>query len=765
MDFDFLPKLPNSNLDDRAYRDLIEECILRIPRYCPEWTNHNPSDPGITLIELFAWLTDQMQLRFNQVPRRNYVAFLELLGIRLQPPTPAKTALTFYLSSAQDFPITISRDTEVATERTETETAIVFSTDRDLIVGNPRIKHFLSADTAETRPTRNILENPFNNSRFERDHNWEAINNTSLFRASSPGNCFYLVLDTVSTEATQSIQGNVLELIVRGEPATGTGINPDQPPRRWEAWDGKAWQNILRQELDDRTKGFNFALEAAATPGQPGLRSAAIRLHLPQVFPETEFGNYQGHWIRCVYQVQNQEQQTYSTSPRIVGLQVRAIGGAVNASQCIRVKDEFLGVSTGKPGQTFQLQMQPVLERQPDEVLGILLPGQTELERWEEVKDFSQSEANSPHYTIDSRTGTIQLGPLIRGPMRLRQNTYDRARSQADFQTVATRFQTGNLRERTLSPLTNPDSPDTPFIERQYGRVPVPAAELYLTSYRFGGGAVGNVQPEKLTILRSSLPYVHQVTNYEAAVGGTNAESLEEAVMRVPQRLRTRESAITPEDFEQVTQTLPGGKVARVHCMREEPYITPGVVRLLVVPRLETEREVDWTQGIHPDRLSLSADLKQEIDDYLRDRRPLGIKVDLQSPKYVGVSVRLTVLAEPRRDQVSLSEQLKIALYKFLNPLIGGLDGQGWPLGRPVYTSDIIALCQKVPGIRHLGAIELFEMRHQEDGWSLFAVTDSVIAPGPLSYICSWANHSGTPIAFAPHGKSDPGHEIHFMES
>ena len=56
MEFDFLPKLPKSNLDDRRFSDLVEECILRIPRYCPEWTNHNPSDPGITLIEMFAWL-------------------------------------------------------------------------------------------------------------------------------------------------------------------------------------------------------------------------------------------------------------------------------------------------------------------------------------------------------------------------------------------------------------------------------------------------------------------------------------------------------------------------------------------------------------------------------------------------------------------------------------------------------------------------------------------------------------------------------------
>ena len=71
--------LPKENLDDRTFEDLVAECILRIPRYCPEWTDFNPSDPGITLVELFAWLTDQMLMRFNKVPRRNYITFLELL--------------------------------------------------------------------------------------------------------------------------------------------------------------------------------------------------------------------------------------------------------------------------------------------------------------------------------------------------------------------------------------------------------------------------------------------------------------------------------------------------------------------------------------------------------------------------------------------------------------------------------------------------------------------------------------------------------------
>jgi hypothetical protein len=72
--------LPLPNLDDRTFADLTEEARALIPTYDPSWTNHNPSDPGITLIELFAWLTEMLIYRVNRVPERNYAKFLKLLN-------------------------------------------------------------------------------------------------------------------------------------------------------------------------------------------------------------------------------------------------------------------------------------------------------------------------------------------------------------------------------------------------------------------------------------------------------------------------------------------------------------------------------------------------------------------------------------------------------------------------------------------------------------------------------------------------------------
>ncbi len=82
-------------LDTRKFEDLLHEAQLRIPRYTPDWTDFNDSDPGITLVQLFAWLTEMMLYQMNRVPERNYIKFLQMLGLELQPAQAATAHLTF----------------------------------------------------------------------------------------------------------------------------------------------------------------------------------------------------------------------------------------------------------------------------------------------------------------------------------------------------------------------------------------------------------------------------------------------------------------------------------------------------------------------------------------------------------------------------------------------------------------------------------------------------------------------------------------------
>src|SRR5262249_10206450 len=83
------------NLDDRTFEDIYREARLRIPRYAPGWTDYNDSDPGIALLQLFAWLTELMIYRLNRVPEASYIKFLHLLDLELRPAQPAEASLTF----------------------------------------------------------------------------------------------------------------------------------------------------------------------------------------------------------------------------------------------------------------------------------------------------------------------------------------------------------------------------------------------------------------------------------------------------------------------------------------------------------------------------------------------------------------------------------------------------------------------------------------------------------------------------------------------
>src|SRR5690349_25177956 len=113
--------LPTPGLDDRTFQDIVDEAKRLIPRYCPEWTNHNVSDPGVALIELFAWMSEMVLYRVNQVPDRLYVHFLNLVGIEPFPPSVARTDLTFWLSAVLEQPVLVPANTQVMTQTSLTE--------------------------------------------------------------------------------------------------------------------------------------------------------------------------------------------------------------------------------------------------------------------------------------------------------------------------------------------------------------------------------------------------------------------------------------------------------------------------------------------------------------------------------------------------------------------------------------------------------------------------------------------------------------------
>src|ERR1700759_189021 len=125
--------LPVPNLDDRRFQNLVDDAKRLVQRRCPEWSDHNVSDPGVTLIETFAYMTDLLLYRLNRVPDRNYLRFLDLIGVKLFPPTAASTKVTFWLSAPSEAIVTVPGGAEVAVERSDAGTpAITFTTTEDL---------------------------------------------------------------------------------------------------------------------------------------------------------------------------------------------------------------------------------------------------------------------------------------------------------------------------------------------------------------------------------------------------------------------------------------------------------------------------------------------------------------------------------------------------------------------------------------------------------------------------------------------------------
>ncbi len=123
--------LPAPDLDDRTFSQLMEEARLRIQRSGSEWTDLSASDPGIVLLELFAFLTETMIYRLNRLPDKAYVQFLNLLGVRLYPPAAAGVTLRFSRRGDTSQAVDIPRGTRVTINRTDASgEAPIFSTVR-----------------------------------------------------------------------------------------------------------------------------------------------------------------------------------------------------------------------------------------------------------------------------------------------------------------------------------------------------------------------------------------------------------------------------------------------------------------------------------------------------------------------------------------------------------------------------------------------------------------------------------------------------------
>jgi len=379
------------NLDDRQFQDLVDEAKKRIPQYNKDWTDHNVSDPGVTLIELFAWMTDIILYRLNRVPDLHYIKFMEMLGISLKGPEPAHVPITFWLSAPQPNAITIPSGTEVSSTQTETVSPIVFSTDQDLRIQPPKLKKVISRVAAGSGDKKSLIEQ--NLRRL--DAGFEGFN---IF-SDMPQND-----DALYFGFENDLSFHILGFDMDFDSAGGAGIDPTIPPYVWEASTGKRDAHWERCDVEtDSTKGMNSA--------------GRIQIHLPQM-GKYNLSDEEMYWVRVKIEPLSPQQKAdgarpYKLSPKMRKLSAAAWGGTVISTHAQTIIKEFIGQSDGTPGQRFFMKYKPVLDRKPEENLVVQAEGQPPVD-WSETPDFADSWAFNTHYTLDSVTGELRFGPAVR---------------------------------------------------------------------------------------------------------------------------------------------------------------------------------------------------------------------------------------------------------------------------------------------------------------------------------------------------------------
>ncbi|BBZ62455.1 putative baseplate assembly protein [Mycolicibacterium monacense] len=371
--------LPAPRLDDRGFQDLVDDARRRIRRTCPTWSEHNISDPGITLVETFAMMLDQLIYRLNRVPDRHYVKFLELLGLELRPPGAAQGEVTFWLSAPQPQTIRVREGIEVSTDRTDLEEPVVFSTAEPLDI----VPCTLQSGQVATVSAGGIpvdRSNPTTGAGFP------------CFSAMpTPGDALLIGLDKAVPRCAV-----LLRIVCQ---VSGVGVDPTDPPYVWEAWtEPGGWKPC---EVDrDETKAFN----------QPG----DVILHVPKghtlASPETLAGTRRG-WLRCRLLEPSPGQDTYSESPLINSITAATKGGTIPIVHARVIRDEVVGVSDGTPAQRLPLKNRPVLPW-AGTTLSVVRDGAAT--EWHPVENFAFEKQDSQSFHIDAVDGEVVFGPAVR---------------------------------------------------------------------------------------------------------------------------------------------------------------------------------------------------------------------------------------------------------------------------------------------------------------------------------------------------------------
>jgi len=409
----------------------------------------------------------------------------------------------------------------------------------------------------------------------------------------------------------------------------------------WEYWDGREWEPL---SVDDETTGFTSSGFVFFVAPEDWVMSSK--------FTEERF------WLRA-----RLEQGGYVKPPRVRMI----VTNAIDAYNQETIREETLGSSDASPMQQFKFLRGPLLDDEKVEIRERQKPSAEELAdltqdavrpfepdnpqnnevwvRWRRVDSFFASGPRSRHYMLDYVTGLISFGDGRRG-------------------------------------MVPPEGKNN----------------IVAVSYRIGGGNLGNVNANTLTSLGRALAYIETVTNPLPATGGADRETIDEAKSRAPYTIKSRDRAVTTEDYEMLALRA-STQLARARCVPDRS--NRGHVTLALVPKGELRGD-ELTRRLVP-----SNEVLRFVKRYLDDRKLVGTVLNVVRPKYKDLSLKVVLIRRSVGTSDRLRKDIESKLRRYLHALVGGRDGRGWEFGRPVLKAELIHLAEEVPGVEGVDNLEI----------------------------------------------------------
>ena len=724
------------NLDDRRWSDLVEEARGLIPVYSPEWTDHNVHDPGITLIELLAWITEMDIYHLNQVPNRHKRKFLELVGILPQPPQTARAVLHITpvdkngpvkLAAGMEF---FGKDAfEVETRfRTLDEITVVPG-----VIQSLELKDSLGFHDLTPTWTRGDILQIFGAAPVPGTEFYIGL--SSALPAGVPVRFYFTIGDSHSTPAEacrlrrEAAQQSAV-CIPPANPCAKTTAAPaprnaPQPtiPRHYgvrTVWEFAAasagstqWQSLdsAKMEVTDETRAFTL--------------DGYVTVQLPAAMGQNPPGPAKPdlYYLRCRF-----DAGMYDAPPQLQDVRVNA----VVVEQAVPTGVSFPIVR----GATVELPPQGAPMPGNSVPLRLSLDSQNRI-TW---LSFAATTVSDPVFFIrafraptDTTVGWLSFEAVLLGAgtgmPRQRVTLPEIAAQECAFELFTMEnkaWQPWILRpDFDASARTDrhfrldPSNGEVSFGTGAKGLVP-PANAPIFSKYRSTRADAGNLAACRIKQLADS-PHNHAlltdratgtdawsqtknqlqcISNHLPAAGGAAAEELTHAEGRAVTVLESTSRAVTLADYERLALKTPGTRIARVKAIAnlhpDFPCLSaPGVVALIIVPYLPAGQPYP-TSG-----------LRSAVAGYLRRRRVIGTRLEIAGPTYLQVTVQAQVQSVAGVNRATLQAQIVAALKEFFDPLVGGPDGTGWPFGRDVYRAEVMKVIDEVPGVDHILSMDL----------------------------------------------------------